>query len=191
MAPETYRELECSPAVDVFALGVVLRLLLQHAVPLPLGLRLRAYLRRLPFDLMPCAASTYERAHCRPVIAPAWPEVLSSLIRRCCSRDPKDRPTAAAAASLLANWRKRRERRGSAPSVTPIGKVPVLGSGGQRGPRPRQVAATPSDGSCGADDTSPNTSQSADTTSTPSPVQRSLVQFALSQRRICAFFFLT
>ena len=98
MAPEVYK---CEPygtAVDIFAFGNVLQLLLKAALPLSCVAGMTSSVRQTMWDSFSCG---YERLMCRPLVSPRAEKTLSALLRACMAVDPKQRPKAAAVERML------------------------------------------------------------------------------------------
>jgi len=87
-APEVLMGHSYGPAVDVYALGVVLW---------------EIWTARRPYHDVPAEAMLFRVAveGLRPAIPPSMPKRLSSLLRQCWSSSPHDRPTAAQVALEL------------------------------------------------------------------------------------------
>jgi serine/threonine protein kinase len=100
MAPEVFR---CGPygwGVDIFAFGVLVFRSLKAALPRPRMVQIREWAAQLPFKLTGTSYGSY----CAPLVSPAWPRELSSIVTRCCAADQEKRPPMATVLRELDAW---------------------------------------------------------------------------------------
>lgn len=100
MSPEVFR---CEPygcGVDIFAFGVLVYHSLKVAMPRPQVVQLRGWAAQLPFKVTGASYGSY----CAPLVSPAWPRELSSIITRCCAADQEKRPPMATVLRELDTW---------------------------------------------------------------------------------------
>ena len=118
MPPEVHRKKPYGFAVDVFAMGVVLRRTLCCAAPPPPHLKLKSSAQSALYSVVPTSWA-YE-LQCQPTINPRWPHPnLVAVARDTADPSPTRRPTAGKVTDLLEEVLRAAEADPAAYGATP------------------------------------------------------------------------
>ncbi|MEU7691775.1 protein kinase [Microbispora hainanensis] len=115
VAPERLKGTTADPAVDVYALGVLLFEMLTGTLPYP---------EKTWEDI---EAARREGPPPTPEGVPGLPQEVADLCRRCLCPDPVDRPTARAVAAALTSMKKPPGPRGAGWGATAVGAAALGG----------------------------------------------------------------